>query len=117
MTRSADRVIGSVLSSLKSGSVTVRIRDEEPVRIEISHQVLSVRMSEGSFSGMAYGGLRNRLLELRFMRRISEILRDSSIRMDLYSDGKKILSMGKGVKSFLGSERVYFSNLLRSARH
>lgn len=117
MSRTADRVVGSIISSLKSGSVTVSIRGEEPVRIEVSENTLSIRMTEGAFSGMAFGGVRKRLTELRFMKRLSEIMKDSSMRLDLYANGKKILSMGRGVRSFLGSEKVYFSNLLRSAKH
>lgn len=117
MTKTTDRVIGTVLSSLKSGSVNVTVQGEDPVKIQVSEGLLSVSMSEGSFSEIAFGGIRNRLTEMRFIRRLSEILRDSSMRLDLYADGRKILSMGKGVRSFLGSEKVYFSNLLRSAKH
>lgn len=116
MSNTADRVLGSILSSLKSGSVTISVEGEDPVRVEITDHTLTIRTSRNSFSRRVFGGFKTKLTEYRFMKRMSELLRESAMRLDLYANGKKIMSMGQGVHSFLGNEKVYFSNLFKSTK-
>ncbi|AKA48264.1 hypothetical protein IX51_03155 [uncultured archaeon] len=113
----AETLAACALSSLISGKVGIRFNQEDPVEIEASGGVITVRITEKHLSNIMFEGIKHRFSELGNISRIAEALNRSSRRLDLEIEGRKIFSMGKGVSSRLGSEKVYFSNILKSFRH
>ena len=108
------RIALCILNSVKSGKVGIRINQEEPIRIEISGESVKVTIPERIFSGISFKMIRHRLTDFRAMREAAEILKTSQRRLDLYLDGEKVFSIGKGVSSLFGNEKLYLTNLIRS---
>lgn len=117
MSDTETRLAHFVLNSLKSGKIGIKIGEDEPIRIEVSEESVKVSVPEPLFSGVSFKLLRHRLTDFRLLRRISETLKDSPKRLDLFLDGEKVFSIGKGVSSLFGNEKIYLTNLLRSLRH
>lgn len=116
MTEETDRALRIAISSLRSGRVTVRINNESPVEVRIEGDTITVSMQEDNFRHSALKGFRGRLAEFRVMRRLSEVFNSASRRFDLMIGDRKVFSMGKGVRSILGKEKVSFSGILRNLR-
>lgn len=116
MSNTVEKAAALALSSLKSGKIGIRINDRKPVRIEIYGETISVDIPGEHAFGEGFEGFRYRLTEIRLIRKVAEILNKSSKKLDLLIEGRKLLSMGKGVNSILGNEKFFFSNLMRFFR-
>ena len=60
--------------------------------------------------------LRSRINEVKLLRGLSELLHASSIRLEIYRNRRKIVSMGRGVRSLLGNEKVHFLSMVGSRK-
>ena len=114
MSETESRIARFILNSVKSGKVDIRINREEPIRLEASDECLKVTIPERLFSGVSFKLIRHRLTDFRAMREAAEILKNTERRLDIYLDGEKVFSIGKGVSSLLGNEKLYLTNLIRS---
>lgn len=110
-----EHVLAGILSSVKSGKVNVRVNDRTEYSLEALDNNISVNMPADHLFSRHGLTLKEKLTDLRMLKKLSTILRDSSIRVEVFMDNRKVFSMGQGVSSLLGSEKVNFLNILRSS--
>lgn len=116
MTKEDDRILFDLLASLKSGKVSIHFNQDETLEVKVSGNDISVNLEEPASHGEGLVNLHTRLTELRLLRGLSKFLHGSSIRLEVYRNRQKIISMGRGINSLLGNEKVHFLNLLRSRK-
>lgn len=105
-----------ILDSMVSGRLGIRVDGKEIMGLEADSESVKLTIPRDLFSGASFTLLRHRLMNFRFLRSAIEILENSSRRLDLFLDRERIFSVGKGVESSFGNEKLYLANLLRSLR-
>lgn len=116
MTKSDDKLLFQLLRTMRSGRVKIRFNSDEALEVSVSGDDISIDLEERTDWGKFTASFRERITELRLLRSLSKLLHGSSIKVEIYRNRKKIVSMGRGVNSALGSEKVHFLNLIRSRK-
>lgn len=117
MTKEDDQLLFQLLTSLRAGKVSISFNRDETLEVNVSGKDISVDLEEPHNHGTGFNSLRNRLTQLSLLRGMSRSLHGSSIKLEIYRNRKKIISMGRGINSVLGNEKVHFLNLMKSRKH
>lgn len=116
MTKEDEKLLFELLKSLKAGKATIRFLRGETLEITVSGNNISVNLEEPGTHLERLMSVRSRITEIKFLRGLSRLLHKSSIRLEIYRNRRKIVSMGRGIHSLLGNEKVHFLNLAGSRR-
>ena len=116
MTKEDDRILFELLKSLRGGSATIHFLKGETLEITVSGNDISVNLEEAGIHLERLIPLRSRINEAKILRGLSKLLHGSSIRLEIYRNRRKIVSMGRGVRSLLGNEKVHFLNIVGSRK-
>ncbi len=116
MTKEDDRLLFELLKSLKGGSATIHFIRGETLEITVSGNDISVNLEETGIHLERLSSLRSRINEVKLLRGLSALLHASSIRLEIYRNRRKIVSMGRGVRSLLGHEKVHFLSMVGSRK-
>lgn len=116
MSNETGRILAPILTSVKSGRVKVSINSENPFTMEVVGGILRISLPEHYLSHRSFRKVRDKITDMNMLKDLARILSKSSMKVDVYAGNRKIFSMGEGVSSMLGNEKVYFVNLLKAMR-